>query len=60
VASTSASTSFSWDDFGIGIAAALGLALLTGGLAVAVRTGHASGCGSPRRCTPPKGAAALR
>ena len=39
VASTSASTSFSWDDFGIGMAAAFGLVLLTGGLAVAVRTG---------------------
>ena len=38
-ASTSASTSFSWDDFGIGMAAAFGLVLLTGGLAVAVRTG---------------------
>jgi hypothetical protein len=35
---TSASTSFAWDDFGIGIAAAFGLILLTGGLAVAVRT----------------------
>ena len=39
VASTSASTSFSWDDFGIGMAAAFGLVLLTGALAVAVRTG---------------------
>lgn len=39
VASTSASTSFAWDDFGIGMAAAFGLVLLTGGLAVAVRTG---------------------
>jgi len=39
VASTSASTSFAWDDFGIGVAAAFGLVLLTGGLAVAVRTG---------------------
>ena len=39
VASTSASTSFAWDDFGIGMAAAFGLILLTGGLAVAVRTG---------------------
>ena len=39
VASTSASTSFAWDDFAIGVAAALGLVLLTGGLAVAVRTG---------------------
>ena len=38
-ASASASTSFAWDDFGIGMAAALGLVLLTGGLAVAVRTG---------------------
>ena len=38
VASTSASTSFAWDDFGIGVAAAFGLVLLTGGLAVAVRT----------------------
>jgi hypothetical protein len=37
VASTSASTSFAWDDFGIGMAAAFGLVLLTGGLAVAVR-----------------------
>jgi hypothetical protein len=39
VASTSASTSFAWDEFGIGMAAAFGLVLLTGGLAVAVRTG---------------------
>ena len=39
VASTSASTPFAWDDFGIGMAAAFGLVLLTGGLAVAVRTG---------------------
>jgi hypothetical protein len=39
VASTSASTSFAWDDFAIGMAAAFGLVLLTGGLAVAVRTG---------------------
>jgi hypothetical protein len=39
VASTSASTSFAWDDFRIGMAAAFGLVLLTGGLAVAVRTG---------------------
>ena len=38
-ASTSASTSFAWDDFGIGMAAAFGLVLLTGGLVVAVRTG---------------------
>jgi hypothetical protein len=38
-ASTSASTPFAWDDFGIGMAAAFGLVLLTGGLAVAVRTG---------------------
>jgi hypothetical protein len=37
-ASTSAPTSFAWDDFGIGMAAAFGLVLLTGGLAVAVRT----------------------
>jgi hypothetical protein len=39
VASTSALTSFAWEDFGIGMAAAFGLVLLTGGLAVAVRTG---------------------
>jgi hypothetical protein len=39
VASTSASTSFAWGDFGIGMAAAFGLVLLAGGLAVAVRTG---------------------
>jgi hypothetical protein len=39
VASTSASTSFAWDDFGFGMAAAFGLVLLTGGLAVAVRAG---------------------
>ena len=39
VASAPASTSFAWDDFGIGMAAAFGLVLLTGGLAVAVRTG---------------------
>jgi hypothetical protein len=39
VASTSASTSFAWDAFGIGMAAAFGLVLLTGGLALAIRTG---------------------
>ena len=39
VASTPASTSFGRDDFGTGTAAAFGLILLTGGLAVAVRTG---------------------
>ena len=39
VASTSASTSFAWDAFGIGMAAAFALVLLTGGLAIAVRTG---------------------
>ena len=39
VASTSASTPFAWDHFGIGMATAFGLVLLTGGLAVAVRTG---------------------
>jgi hypothetical protein len=39
VAATSASTPFAWDDFGIGMATAFGLVLLTGGLAVAVRTG---------------------
>ena len=39
VASTSASTWFAWADFGIGMAAAFGLVLLTGGLAVAIRTG---------------------
>ncbi len=38
-ASTPASTSFAWDDFGTGMAAAFGLVLLTGGLTVAVRTG---------------------
>jgi hypothetical protein len=38
-ASTSASTSFAWDDFGMGMAAAFALVLLAGGLAVAVRTG---------------------
>ena len=37
--STPESTSFAWDDFGIGMAAAFGLVLLTGGLGVAVRTG---------------------
>ena len=37
VATTYASTSFAWDDFGIGMAAAFSLILLTGGLAVAVR-----------------------
>src|SRR5262245_62298807 len=36
-ASTPASTSFAWDDFGTGMAAAFGLVLLMGGLAVAVR-----------------------
>jgi hypothetical protein len=39
VASASASTSFAWDDFGVGMAAAFGLVLVTGGIAVAVRTG---------------------
>jgi hypothetical protein len=39
VASTPTSTSFEWDDFGIGMAAAFSLVLLTGGFAVAVRTG---------------------
>ena len=38
-APTSASTPFAWDDFGIGMAAAFGLVLLMGGLAVAARTG---------------------
>ena len=38
-APTSASPSFAWDDFGVGMAAAFGLVLLTGGLAVAARTG---------------------
>ena len=38
-ASTSVSTSFAWDDFAIGMAAAFGLVMLTGGFAVAVRTG---------------------
>ena len=38
-ASTPASTSFAWDDFGTGMAAAFGLVLLMGGLAVAVRSG---------------------
>ena len=37
-ASAPASTSFAWDDFGTGMAAAFGLVLLMGGLAVAVRT----------------------
>jgi hypothetical protein len=46
-ASTSASTSFAWDDFGIGMAAAFGLVLLTGGLAVAVRTGTRKRVGIP-------------
>ena len=39
VAPASASTSFAWDDFGIGMASALGLVLLMGGLVVAVRAG---------------------
>ena len=38
VASTPASTSFAWDDFGIGMATAFGLVLLMGSLALAVRT----------------------
>ena len=37
--STSASASFAWDDFGIGMAVAFGLVLLTGGLTIAVRAG---------------------
>jgi len=40
-------SSFAWDDFGIGMAAAFGLILLTGGLAVAVRTGTRSRVGVP-------------
>jgi hypothetical protein len=47
VASTSASTSFAWDDFGIGMAAAFGLVLLMGGLAVAVRTGTGKRVSTP-------------
>ena len=47
VTSTSASTSFAWGDFEIGMAAALGLVLLTGGLAVAVRTGTRKGVRTP-------------
>ena len=39
VGSTSAFTAFAWDDFGIGMAAAFGLVVLTRGLAVAVRSG---------------------
>ena len=39
VASPPASAPFAWDDFAVGMAAAFGLLLLTGGLAVAVRTG---------------------
>ena len=39
VAPAPASTSFAWDDFGTGMAAAFGLVLLMGGLAVAVRSG---------------------
>jgi hypothetical protein len=39
VASTPASTSFAWDDFGTGMAAAFGLVLLMGGLVVALRAG---------------------
>ena len=38
-ASTPASASFAWGDFGTGMAAAFGIVLLMGGLAVAVRTG---------------------
>lgn len=39
VTSTPASTSFAWDDFATGMAAAFGLILLMGGIALAVRTG---------------------
>jgi hypothetical protein len=39
VAPAAASTPFAWDDFAVGMATAFGLLLLTGGLAVAVRTG---------------------
>lgn len=35
---TTPGTSFAWDDFGIGVAAAVGIALLAGGIAVAART----------------------
>ena len=38
VASAPAPASFAWDDFGTGMAAAFILILLTGGLAIAVRT----------------------
>jgi hypothetical protein len=37
-APASAPEAFAWDDFGIGMAAAFGLVLLTGGLAAAIRT----------------------
>jgi hypothetical protein len=35
---TAGSTSFAWDDFGIGVAATLGMVLLLGGIAVAARS----------------------
>jgi hypothetical protein len=40
---TTGGTSFAWDDFGIGVAAALGAILLLGGIAVAARTGRRTG-----------------
>ena len=43
VGSVSATSSFAWGDFGIGVAAALGLVLLLGGIAVAARTGRRTG-----------------
>ena len=35
-----AGPSFAWGEFGIGVAAALGVVLLLGGIAVAARTGR--------------------
>jgi hypothetical protein len=40
---TTGGTPFAWDDFGIGVAAALGAILLLGGIAVAARTGRRTG-----------------
>lgn len=40
---TSSSSSFAWGDFGIGAAAMVGLILLLGGVAIAVRTARGTG-----------------
>lgn len=41
--STSSTGSFAWGEFGIGVAATIGMILLLGGIGVAVRTGRRTG-----------------